>query len=170
MQTNSSPNVILAIAPGKRELGIAIFVGADLVYVSVKTIRHRKSRKLLLREIASIIRQLFEEFSITIVVIKVITQYQKLSPDLKKIVERIKLEADQKRLQVVGITLEQIKSVICKDEKATEKKAFDTLIADYTQLEKYWNRPNKWQNDYYAFLFSAVAVGAVYLKTFLEDS
>lgn len=165
MQQNSSPNVILAIAPGKRELGVAVFVGADLVYSSVKTIRHRKSRKLLLREIAAILRQLFEEFSITIVVIKAITQYQKLSPDLKRIVARIKFEADQKGLQVTGITLEQIKSVLCKDEKATEKKAFETLLADYPQLEKYWNRPNKWQNDYYAFLFSAVAVGAVYLKT-----
>lgn len=165
MQKNSSPNVILAIAPGKRELGIAVFTGADLVYVSVKTIRHRKSRKLLLREIAAILRQLFEEFSITIVVIKAITQYQKLSPDLKRIVARIRFESDQEGLQVIGITLEQIKSVICKDEKATEKKAFETLLADYPQLEKYWNRPNKWQNDYYAFLFSAVAVGAVYLKT-----
>lgn len=165
MQTNSSPNVILAIAPGKRELGIAVFVGADLVYASVKTIRHRKSRKLLLREIAAILHQLFEEFSITIVVIKAITQYQKLSPDLKRIVHRIQFESDQKDLQVVGITLEQIKSVLCRDEKATEKKAFETLIEHYPELEKYWNRPNKWQNDYYAFLFSAVAVGAVYLKT-----
>jgi RNase H-fold protein (predicted Holliday junction resolvase) len=165
MQKNSSPNVILAIAPGKRELGIAVFVGADLVYSSVRTTRHRKSRKLLLREIAAILHQLFEDFSITIVVIKVITQYQKLSPDLKKIVERIKFESDRKGLPVIGITLEQIKSAICKDEKATEKKAFETLLADYPQLEKYWNRPNKWQNDYYAFLFSAVAVGAVYLKT-----
>lgn len=168
MQKNSSPNIILAIAPGKRELGIAVFAGADLVYSSVKTIRHRKSRKSLLREVSGILRQLFEEFSITIVVTKSITQYQKLSPDIKKIVERIEFESDQKGLQVVGITLEQIKSVLCQDEKATEKKAFETLLADYPQLEKYWNRPNKWQNDYYAFLFSAVAVGAVYLKTLPE--
>jgi hypothetical protein len=56
----------------------------------------------LLREIAAILRQLFEEFSITMVVIKAITQYQKLSPDLKRIAERIKLEADQKDLQVMG--------------------------------------------------------------------
>jgi hypothetical protein len=38
-------------------------------------------------------------------------------------------------------------------------------LASYPELEQYWNRPNKWQNDYYAFLFSAVAVGAVYLKS-----
>ena len=169
MQKNSSPNVILALAPGKRELGIAIFRDADLVYVSVKTIQHRKSRKSLLREITATLHQLFEEFSITIVVTKAITQYQKLSPDLKRVVAQIKLESDQKGLQVIGITLEQIKSVLCQVEKSTEKKAFETLLADYPQLEKYWNRPNKWQNDYYAFMFSAVAVGAVYLKTLSES-
>lgn len=168
MQNNSSPTVILAIAPGKRELGVAVFVADDLVYVSVKTIRHRKSRKLLLGEITDILEKLFEGFPIKIVVTKSITQYQKLSPDLERIVKRIKIESDRKGLQVIGITLEQIKSVLCKDEKATEKKAFESLLTEYPQLENYWDRPNKWQNDYYAFLFSAVAVGAVYLKTLTE--
>jgi len=162
---NSSPNIILAIAPGKRELGIAIFAGADLVYVSVKTINHRKSRNPLLKEITCILQKLFEDFSIKIVVIKAISQYQKLSPDLKSIVVRIKYESGQKGLPVIDITLEQIKSVLCKSERTTEKKAFETLLVAYPELKRYWNRPNKWQNDYYAFLFSAVAIGVVFLKS-----
>lgn len=80
MQKNSSPKVILAIAPGKRELGVTVFIGADLVYSSVKTIRHRKSRKLYFREIAAILRQLFEEFSITIVVIKALLNIKNCRP------------------------------------------------------------------------------------------
>jgi RNase H-fold protein (predicted Holliday junction resolvase) len=166
---NSSQNIILAIAPGKRELGIAIFVGADLIYTSVKTIRHRKSRKFLLREVTDILQKLFEGFAIKIVAVKAISQYQKLSPDLEKIVERIKFESAEQNLPFIEVTLEEIKSVLCKNEKATEKKAFETLLASYPELVKYWHRPNKWQNDYYAFLFSAVAVGAVYLKTHTEN-
>lgn len=165
---NSSPNVILAIAPGKRELGIAIFVGVDLVYVSVKTFKHRKSIKPLLKEITGILQKLFESFSVKMVVTKAISQYQKLSPDLERIVERIKFESKQKNL-LREVTLEEIKSVLCKSEKATEKKAFESLLVSYPELKRYWNRPNKWQNDYYAFLFSAVAVGAVYLKTLSES-
>jgi hypothetical protein len=159
----------LAVAPGKREIGIAIFVGADLIYESVKTIKRRKPVKLLLAETTGILEKLFQGFSIKMVVTKTISQYQKLSPDLEKIVERIKLESEQRNLPVVEISLEQIKSVLCKNEKATEKRAFETLLVSYPQLEKYWNRPNKWQNDYYAFLFSAVAVGVVYLKTFSDS-
>lgn len=169
MPMNSSQNVILAIAPGKRELGIAVFVGADLIYTSVKTIKHRKSMKSLLKEITIILENLFENFAIKIVAVKAISQYQKLSSDLEKIVERIKFESTEKNLQVAEITLEGIKSVLCRNEKSTEKKAFETLLVIYPELRKYWNRPNKWQNDYYAFLFSAVAVGAVYLKTHPES-
>ena len=166
---NSSQNIILAIAPGKRELGIAVFIGADLIYVSVKTIKHRKSRKFLLAEITGILEKLFDCFQVQTVVIKAISQYQKLSPDLERIVELIKLKSVQKQLQVSVVTLEEIKSALCDNEKQTEKKAFEILLASYPELTRYWNRPNKWQNDYYAFLLSAVAVGAVYLKTLSKN-
>lgn len=158
-------NVILAIAPGKRELGVAVFSGFDLIYVSVKTIRHRKSKEILLEEITDILQKLFQSFSINIVVIKAASQYQKLSPDLERIVERIKSESRQRGLQVLEIMLEQIKSVLCKSGKPTQKYAFKTLLASYPELKRYWNCPNKWQNDYYAFLLSAVAVGTVYLNS-----
>ncbi|HSK71221.1 MAG TPA: hypothetical protein VK892_05970 [Pyrinomonadaceae bacterium] len=166
---NSSPNVILAIAPGKRELGIAVFAGADLVYVSVKTIRQRKSRRGLLKEINGILQKLFESFAVKTVVIKSISQYQKRSPDLEKIAGWIKSGSVKNNLETEEVTLEQIKFVLGNSKTPTEKKAFETLLATYPQLERYWNRPNKWQNDYYAFLFSAVAAGAVYLKNHSEN-
>jgi RNase H-fold protein (predicted Holliday junction resolvase) len=166
---NSQPIIMLAIAPGKRELGIAVFVGAELVYVAVKTVRNKKSKNSFLQEISGILEKLFQDFSIKIVVAKAVSQYQKLSRDLERIAELIKSESVQKDLQLVEITLEQIKSVLVEGEKATEKKAFERLLAAYPELQRYWKRPNKWQNDYYAFLFSAVAVGAVYLKTLSEN-
>lgn len=70
-------------------------------------------------------------------------------------------------LETEEVTLEQIKFVLGSSKTPTEKKAFETLLASYPQLERYWNRPNKWQNDYYAFLFSAAA--AVYLKAHSKD-
>ena len=162
---NSSQDIILAIAPGKRELGIAVFVGADLIYASVKTIRQRGAGKFVFKEITGILQKIFKDFSIRVVVIKAISQYQKLSPNIEMIVERIKFESAEKGLQAEEITLEEIKFVLCKNKKGTEKKAFETLLMSYPELRRYWNRPNKWQNDYYAFLFSAVAVGVVYLET-----
>lgn len=167
---HSSSRVILAIAPGKREFGIAVFVGTDLTYASVKTLRKDPLKKSLFESITGMLQKIFENFSIEIVVVKAISQYQKLSPDLDKIIKRIKFEGQRKNLPVVEVSIEQIKAVLGNGEKITEKRAFEALIESYPELEKYRNRPNKWQNDYYAFLFSAVAVGVVYLKTFHENS
>lgn len=169
MRIDSSSNVILAIAPGQRELGIAVFVNDDLIYFSVKTVKNRKSKRLLLKEITEILQNLFDGFSIKIVVTKAVSQYQRLSPNLDKIVEQVKMESQQRGLQVFEVTLEQIKSTLCRDKKSTQKKAFETLLISYPELKRYWSRPNKWQNDYYAFLFSAVAVGTVYLKSLSEE-
>jgi Holliday junction resolvasome RuvABC endonuclease subunit len=160
--------ITLAIAPGKRELGVAVFSGLDLIYLSVKTIRDQKTEMTFLEKLTDILQRLFQEFSIKAVVIKAISQYQKLSRDLAGIIERIRFESKQKNLPVEEITIEQIKSELCITDKPTQKKAFETLLGSYPELEQYWNRPNKWQNDYYAFLFSAVAVGTVYLNTFSE--
>lgn len=169
MKIISSQDVILAIAPGKRELGFAVFIRSDLIYHSVKSLRRRKSIRLRLKGIAEILERLYCEFSIKTIVIKALTQYQKLSPDLAKIVEEIKRASSQKGLETAEITLEQIKAVLCESKKSTEKKAFEALIAIYPELDRYWNRPNKWQNDYYAFLFSAVAAGLIYLKTRVRE-
>ena len=167
---SSSQKIILAIAPGKRELGIAVFNNTELVYSSVKTIGQGKSADSLYPQVVSAIQSLFEGFAPNIVVVKAVSQYQKLSPDLEKIAGRIRLEAARINLETREITLEEIKSELCKTEEmgATEKKAFRKIITVYPELRKYWNRPNKWQNDYYAFLFSAVAAGAVYLKMLSE--
>ncbi|MGI8467018.1 MAG: hypothetical protein ACR2N3_01035 [Pyrinomonadaceae bacterium] len=161
---NSSPSIILAIAPGKREFGVAVFDGTDLIYSSVKTIKHRKSNELQFSEVAVIMQILFESFAPHIVVIKAISQYQKLSRELGLILKLIRFESKQAGVQVVEITFEQIKIELCSGEQSTQKKAFESLTDEYPELKRFWNRPNKWQNDYYAFLFSAVAVGAVFLK------
>lgn len=165
MPNKSLSYVTLALAPGKREIGLAVFTGEELTFVSVKTIRHRKSKRPFFKEINSMMQKLFSNFPIEVVVMKAISKYQRLSPDLESIVARIKHESSLKNLPVKQITLDQIKSAFGEGEKATEKKAFELLVEKYPDLIRYWNRSSKWQNDYYAFLFSAVAVGVVYLKT-----
>lgn len=158
----NSSQVILAIAPGNRELGIAVFVGIELMYYSVKTLNPKNQLPM---QVSGLLRKFFRWFTPQIVVLKSINQYQKLSNNLEFVVSQVKLEAKQTDLPVVEITFEQIKRELCHGSKATQKKAFKNLLINYPELKRFWNRPNKWQNDYYAFLFSAVAVGEVYLRT-----
>lgn len=158
----NTSQVILAIAPGNREFGVAVFVGVELLYYSVKTLNPKNH---LPPQVSGLLRKFLRWFSPQVVVLKSINQYQKLSDNLHLVVAQIRQEAEQNNLQIVEITFEQIKLELCRNGKSTQKRAFKSLVSDYPELKRFWKRPNKWQNDYYAFLFSAVAVGAVYLKT-----
>jgi hypothetical protein len=158
---NSSP-VIFAIAPGTREVGIAVFTEFELTYFSVKTLNSKTDLSV---QISELLQYLFQGFAPQIVIIKSISSYQRLSNNLGSVVKQIKFEANRANLRVLEITLEQIKTKLCKNENQTQKKAFQSLLIEYPELKRFWNRPNKWQNDYYSFLFSAVAIGAVFLKT-----
>jgi RNase H-fold protein (predicted Holliday junction resolvase) len=160
---NSSP-IILAIAPGTRECGIALFNGTKLTYFSVKTLKHQNTNQDLPNQVSELIKNLLLWFSPQVVVIKSINQYQGLSVHLNKIVSHIKAEAKIHRVETIEITSEQIKYLIPNGNKLKQKKAFELIVEYYPELKRFWNRPNKWQNDYYAFLFSAVAVGLVFLK------
>lgn len=158
----NSSSIILAIAPGNREFGIAIFAGTELFYYSVKTLNPKNN---LPEQVSGLLKKFFRWFTPRVVVLKSINQYQKLSKNLEIIVKQIEFEARQKELQIVEISFEQIKRALYRNGKSTQKSALKSLINDYPELKRFWNRPNKWQNDYYSFLFSAVAVGAIYLKT-----
>jgi Holliday junction resolvasome RuvABC endonuclease subunit len=154
--------VILAIAPGTRECGIAVFEGFKLIYFRVKTSPSslRKREKI---PISKLLNDLFERFPVQTVVIKQINQYQQASSGLKTIVSQIKMRAESKHILVKEISLTQIKSLLSKEGKPTQKKTFKMVANLYPELQQFQDRPNKWQNDYYAYIFAATAVALVYL-------
>lgn len=154
--------IILAIAPGTRELGIAVFIEFELIYFSVKTSNPKND---LYNQISKKLHRVIKRFRPQIVVIKSVSQYQKLSGELKNVVNQIKVEAGRSNLKTVEITLEQIQKEFGNHPKPTQRKIFELLLNDYPELKRFWNRPNKWQNNYYNFLFSAVTVGVAFLKT-----
>ncbi len=118
--------------------------------------------------ISRLLDALFEQYSLQSIVLKQVNQYQQTSPDLRSIVSQIKMQAESKHIRVEEISLMQVKSLLCKDGKPTQKKAFQTAAALYPELRQFQNRPNKWQNDYYAYIFSATAVGLVYLTNLAD--
>jgi RNase H-fold protein (predicted Holliday junction resolvase) len=161
----SSTQIILAIVPGKREFGVAVFNGIELVYFAVRSLRNRRDERLLKNEINELIQRLVTVFKPQVIVVKVISQYQKTSVSLGLIDKLIRRKVSANRIPLVDVSIEQIKAALCRDEKPTLKKAFQNLTVLYPELKQYLNRPNRWQTEYYHSLFSAVAVGAAYLNS-----
>ncbi len=164
----SNSPVVLAIAPGTRECGVAVFEGFKLIYYGVKTSYLFNIRQREKISIPKLIDDLFKQYSLQSIVLKEVNQYQQTSPGLRLVVNQIKMQAESKHIRVKEISLRQVKSLLCKDGKQTQKKAFETVANLYPELRQFQNRPNKWQNDYYAYIFSATAVGLVCLTSLAE--
>lgn len=164
----SANRIILAIAPGKREFGVAVFDGIELIYFTVRTLLNRHSERLLKTEVTGLIQNLITFSKPHTVVIKAVSQYQKTSTSLSLIVKIIKQQAVANQVPVVEVSLEQIKSALCDDKKPTLKKSFQNLTMMYPELRRYLGRPNKWQTEYYHNLFSAAAVGVVCFKSLFK--
>jgi len=164
-QTRSSSKTILAIAPGKREFGIAVFEGIQLAHFSLRILRNRRSNKCLRKGIVELIQYCICIFQPQVIAVRTISQYQNKSIILKSIVRVVEEQADVNQIPLVEISMDQVKIMLCNNEKPTLTKAFENITVLYPELKQFFSRPNKWQNDYYHNLFSAVSVGVALLRS-----
>lgn len=162
----SETKTILAIAPGKQLFGVAVFDGIELTYFAIRSLKNRKSGKLLKVEIAELIQELITRFTPSTIAIKAISQYQKISLAIEPITKIIRREVDERHIPKMEISLAEIRSALCKEEdRQTQKQAFINLAVLYPELKRFLDHPSRWQKEYYRKLFAAVSVGVVCLKS-----
>lgn len=160
----TSPPVVLAITPGTREFGVAIFHGFELVYFGVKTFKREHSVKRLKSEVSSLLKELCQPRKPQHLAIKEINQYQRKSSNLFLIADFIKKQAHLNEIPVVEVSLAQVRHLLGAGRKPTQTEIFQKVATLYPELRQYQNRPSKWQGEYYTCIFSAVAAGLVCLN------
>jgi RNase H-fold protein (predicted Holliday junction resolvase) len=165
----SAAQIILAIAPGSREFGVAVFSERELIYFAVRTLPRGRSAALQKEEVSELLLELFANFKPQLVVLRAVSKYQQTSVALREIVKFVKRQAKAREIPVTEISLEQVKSFFQDAGKDTQKRAFQTLANLYPELRQFSSRPSKWQSDYYHNLLSAVLIGVVCLKSLAES-
>ena len=152
---------ILAVDPGTRELGVAVLAGAELVFYHVKTVTNRKTRLAALEIISKYIRSLVKKYRPEVLAIEKMFITQKNSALLAVAAEQIKAVAKEANLPVYEYAPTAIRKRLCQNGRATKREAARILTLKYPELNRFFVRTAKWERDYYANLFDAVAVGAV---------
>jgi hypothetical protein len=164
MTRNKLPTV-LAIAPGTREFGVAVFRGLELVYFAVKRFKPSTSAQHLEKEVFVFWKEFSEYYNTNVLAYKEINQYQQTSQPLRFIVSSLKKHAAKKRVLIVEISLNQMRRWAGEGNgKFTQKLIFQKIAVLYPELEQFRTRPNKRQKNYYAYILSAVAAGLVCLQ------
>lgn len=152
-------NRILAIDPGARELGVAILEGAELLYYGIKTIRQRETSQVLLRTTALILERMVQDYQPTILALEQPRVLQPGAEKLALVVKEIKRIAQREGLKLYTYSPKNVRQFICREERPTKHETARRLVTCYPELARYLLQPSKWEEQYYARMFEAIAVG-----------
>lgn len=158
-------NKILAIDPGTRYIGVAVFNGKELSYYDVKTIQQRKSPHELLTEGRKIIRMLLEDFRPeTLVVEKTMFANIKGSATLNKFTDEIIKIGRKRRLRTHTLSANTVRKRICGNGWASKQDVAREIVARFPELKPYASSDRRWKEEFFYNMFDAVAVGVAVAK------
>ena len=155
--------VILSIDPGHREMGIAHFIGSELVDYGVKSLR--RTGQLSTRVLSRTIRRLLDEKTPDILAIEE-NNFEHL-PQNESVMRAFKIIlniAKARDLQTYAFAPSTVKKVITGDGRATKRAIAQVVCSQFPYLKPFKNTGKRWKDGYHQNMFDAIAVGLAYLK------
>ena len=153
---------IIAIDPGTRYQGIAVFQGKELIFSSVKNLHEKGPRRKRLKEIEKLFFSLIEDYAPTVLAIK--GPFPEQPRFLKAIIDEIKHLARKERIRVREFSPLAVRKIICGNADATKKDVAELVSSIYPELKIRLNQDRKSKERYWGHMFDAVGLGVCYLK------
>lgn len=154
-----TPLTILAINPGSRYLGIAVFQGPELRDWRVKIIK-RKGPKEKMKMIKEIVSSFIELYRPNVLAIKRLHS-SRSSQNLKQLAARIREFARRKGLKVYQYSIEDLEVFFSPEVRINKEKLAEIITSKYSVLIHELKKEKDNQNPYYIRMFEAVALGSV---------
>lgn len=159
---DTKPSIVIAVVPGTRTLGVAVFRGLELVYYGIKEASkhrlkhtpHSRAREAV-RSIEQIIYKYHPEHFVTLSP----HPFQRLSDKLSVIIEELRRSAQHLQLRFYEYQRAELRNQLCPSARATRQAVAAHLSILYPELSRYVQRVSLWQRLYYARMFDAIAAG-----------
>ena len=151
------PLKIIGINPGSKYLGIAIFQGSDLRYWSIKTLKGKWSKEKI-EKAKEILSDLFVRYDIGVLAIKKLHR-SRSSPNLNKLVAKIKEFSKRKGLRVYQYSMRDLEKFFSPDEKINKKQMAELIASEYSFLLQVLEKEKRNKNPYAIRMFEAIALG-----------
>lgn len=155
----TKPPTILAIDPGTKEIGVAVFSGSELCYYGVKTIKRRQPPQALLAEISRYVTGLIASYQPQALAIEQTLLIQQSAALLCVAAAEIKQTASGHGLALYEYVPAEVRQWLCQRERATKRETARRVSERCPELARYLKQPTKWGEMYWAHMLDAVAVG-----------
>ncbi len=151
--------IIIAINPGAKYLGIAVFCGTELREWRIKSFKGKwsndKTGKML-----KIIADLISQYEPGAIALKKLHP-SRSSPGLNEVVKKIRGLSENNGLEVYQYSIKDLEIFFSGKERVRNKRQLCEIIASkYPILYHELQREKSHKNVYYIRMFEAVALGA----------
>jgi Holliday junction resolvasome RuvABC endonuclease subunit len=150
---------ILAVNPGSRYLGIAVFYGADLKDWRMKNISGSDMNQRL-KKARNIVSKYIDWFDPDILAIKRLHP-SRSSSNLSQLTSGIKRLARSRGMKVYQYTIDEMKAFFMERKRSNKQGLSEILVSRYPVLVPEFNKERENANPYYMRMFEAVALGAI---------
>jgi len=161
MSKNLKITKIIGISPGTRYVGFAIFYGSELRDWGVKNIEGRWSKEKQKR-IMAFISDLIGQHNPNVLVVKTLHP-SRTSPNLNRLVAKIKESAERKRLKLYQYSIKELESFFYPDARINKRALTEKVAEKYSVLSHELKREKTIINPYYIRMFESVALGSLCL-------
>lgn len=148
---------IMGINPGSKYLGIAAFNGSDLKYWGIKTLKGKWSKEKI-KKAREMISGLFSRYDIEVLAIKKLHK-SRSSPDLNKLVAKIKIFSEGKGLRVYEYSIKDLEKFFSAEKKINKKRMAELVASQYPFLFHPLENERRNKNPYSIRMFEAIALG-----------
>lgn len=162
-----NPLKILAINPGTKYLGIAVFQNNDLRDWAIKVIPGKWSMEKLIK-IQAVMSELFSQHHPDTIALKSLDPSRR-SGNLESLVTEIQTMAKKKGIAVHEYSIEDLKRFYSPEERINKRMLAELVAAEYPDLFHELERELKIEpvsgkkhlKKYYGRMFEAAALGAL---------
>lgn len=157
---------ILAIDPGIREMGVAVFENDRLVYHGVETFRRLPSSQERLKQARAAVVRLIRDYRPDVLVVeKNFIGRNRCAALLNSLCKEIAALGRHYRVAVVRLTPNTVKKTVAGYGWATKAEVAKVITARYPKLKAYLPPGRKWKLKQHYNMFDAVALGVACLST-----
>ena len=156
---SKKPIRILAVNPGTRYIGVAVFEGQELIDWRVRVFRGKWSKKKLQR-IKMLMCDTIDRHGSDVLAIKKLRPCRS-SKNLNRLISVIKQLSKKRGLKAYQYSIKDLKAFYSPAERINKRKLAQLLAFKYPALWYEFNRERKNKNPYYTRVFEAAAIGEV---------
>ena len=140
-------------------MGVALFYGPELRDWGVKNVEGKWSKEKMEKAV-KVVSSLVQQYQPDVLSIKQLHP-SRSSPNLNRLVGRIKELSRRNGLKLHHYSIEELESFFCPEARINRKELAEIVASEYPVLLHELNREKAHRNPYHIRMFEAVALGSM---------